>query len=212
MTAIHCIKILGKWLVRAGMVLPFLVTGCATGPPALMAAHTPPGALYLAEVTGVPEGMITRNNIVNDTRVYQWLLSSGIADEDIVDGSLERGRIYCCGGPNDGGGATFFYKPPEISVNPGDIIEIRAGSKVVSKHSAQNRINIATRRILTYEERKTDTLCRWNPDNPALWQRVLYCDWMLSEGWIQEDRWYNTPWYTSPARELISEGGSSGSL
>jgi hypothetical protein len=163
-----------------------------------MAAHTPQGAYYLAEVTSVQEGQITRKDILANTEVYRWLLSSGIADKAITDGSVEKGRIYCCGGPNDGGGVTFFYKPFNVNLNPGDIVEIQAGTKAPSKKSVVVKVNIMTRRLLTYEQRKNNDSCHWDPQNPGLWQRVLYCDWMLSEGWIQEDRWYNTPWYKLP--------------
>jgi hypothetical protein len=176
-------------------VFALIMSGCASGPPALMAAHTPEGALYLAEVTGLPEGEISRNDVLKNKAVVQWLLSSGIPDRDITDGSIQRGRIFCCGGPNEGGGVTFFFKPAAMQVNPGDIVEIRAGSAAVSNDATSNRVNIATRKIMSYEDRNADKTCWWDPENPALWQRVLYCNWMLSEGWIQGDTFLKSPWY-----------------
>lgn len=36
----------------------------------------------------------------------------------------------------------------------------------------------------------TNKACRWVPDNPHLWSRVIYCGWMPNEGWIQQSGLY----------------------
>ena len=180
---------------KALLITIYFLTGCATSGPPLLASHTPPGSLYLAEVIGNPQGQLKRSDIVNSGKAYQWILASNIEDDDITDGSIERGRIYCCGGPDEGGGITFFYVPNNLELSVGDIVEIRAGSDPKNKEDSSTRVNIATRKILSYEQRKNNDSCHWDPLDERLWQRVLYCNWMLSEGWEKDDRWYKTPWY-----------------
>lgn len=66
----------------------------------------------------------------------------------------------------------------------GDVVEVSVGyvpSKKERKRGATGRVN---RAVAVRDNIDADVgACRWDPPNDALWMRVLYCDWMLGEGW-----------------------------
>jgi hypothetical protein len=46
------------------------------------------------------------------------------------------------------------------------------------------RANVVTRVVQRRDVQ--DGECRWIPPDPRLWGRVLYCDWMPQEGWVEQ--------------------------
>lgn len=151
----------------------------------------PAGSLRLVQAIIVG----SRTDIVdNSNEWYQALLASGITDDAIIDGSVAVGRIFCCGGPNEIASRQAFYIPLGIQVKPLDIVEIIAGSD--PKDHSVTRVNTAIRVVQRAEP--TVTGCDWIPLNPRLWRRILFCDWMKKDGWIElEDGLYHT-WYKPP--------------
>jgi hypothetical protein len=125
---------------------------------------------------------------------YQALRDSGISDSRIRSGSVAAGRVYCCGSATETENSLAIFVPPEVSVQPGDIVELEMGQ--APTRSAPGAINTAIR---VREKRVGEGspswgrpsregaghACKWVPDNPMLWNRVLYCDWMKAEGWIE---------------------------
>jgi hypothetical protein len=77
----------------------------------------------------------------------------------------------------------MFYVPKGINVQVGDVVEIHAGSPGDLKKPS-GPVNMLTR----IREKQNDfgSQCRWDPPNPAFRQRILYCDWMQTEGWTRE--------------------------
>ena len=51
-------------------------------------------------------------------------------------------------------------------------------------------INTATR--VRQRKDASNPQCRWVPDNEKLWMRVLYCDWMEAEGWVEKKGFEST--------------------
>ncbi|MCF7981464.1 MAG: hypothetical protein K9K86_05725 [Pseudomonadales bacterium] len=175
------------------MAAVIMLSGCAGTPVA------PPDSLYLAEVIGFPFGKSTRAMILESGEAYQRLVNSKISDDDIRDGSLERGRVFCCGGPNEGGWTPVFYVPYDLGLELGDIVEIRAG--VLPDKISAGTAHIVTRVVLAHKEKTKEASCRWDPPNERLWLRVIYCDWMLADGWVKE-RGIGKPWYKLTGSEV----------
>ena len=164
-----------------------LLASCSTTS-RLQPSHVPPGSDRLAEVMA----LATRDRIVNMS-AYQEMLNSGISDSQIVDGSLAAGRVYCCG-DTDKSTAIWFYVPSTLKVQPGDIVEVQMGS-------GSGAINVA----LSVRESAgaAQKHCHWDPPDESLWMRVLYCDWMPNEGWVeQKSALYHT--WTKPSKQPAS--------
>jgi hypothetical protein len=169
--------------------LIFLVLGlqaCATGSRLYPdpAAPDEAGALRLVQLTE----FATRAQILSLGEHYERLLASGISDEELVDGSLAIGRVYCCGGPNEGGTAPWVFLPPTVRAAPGDIVEVRMGRPPAA--GRRGEINTVLR---IRQKAGENGPCRWIPENPRLWVRYLYCPWMEQEGW-QERRGTYPAW------------------
>jgi len=179
---IHDVRICLRTVVVFAAAL-LLTAGCATTP-LLLPYHTPPGASYVAEVIGLSSGKASRVEILGSGELYEMLLASGISDDQIADGSIERGRVYCCGGPQEGGGVTVFYVPHGMSLTPGDLVEVKAGEPKEANKAV--RVNVVTRVVLNHAGRSRNASCRWDPPDERLWQRVIYCDWMMAKGWVKE--------------------------
>jgi hypothetical protein len=135
--------------------------------------------------------LATRDQIVGAPFVYESLKLHGVTESQIIDGSVAGGRVFCCGGPDEKT-PILFYVPSSIKTEPGDIIEIRSGSKVLQGDPPRAPPNIA----LQVRERRSEQpkQCRWMPDDYhviALWQRVIYCEWMPKEGWQQQEGPYD---------------------
>lgn len=175
---------------RLWPIAMLLLSGACSTAPAV-----PPDSLYLAEVIGFSFGQATRTMIVQDSKTYRMLLAMGVADEQIRDGSLQRGRVFCCGGPDEGGWTPVFYVPENLDINPGDIVEIQGGHNATGTTMAI--AHRATRIVLKNSERTLQSDCHWDPPNEKLWLRVLYCDWMMSDGWRKNkglgQLWHKTP-------------------
>jgi hypothetical protein len=166
-----------------------ILSGCATRASLrLYPDDVPAGSLRL--VQAVASG--TRDELKNNAKEwYDALLASGVNDKDISDGSVAVGRIWCCGGPAEVSDRQAFYVPRGLEVKLMDIVEIRAGYD--PKNHPFSRVNTATR-VVQHAESKDDG-CRWEPTNPRLWMRVLHCDWMEREGWIELNEGLQHTWY-----------------
>lgn len=175
-------------LLRAAALFAILlaVSGCATAPSFLY----PPtkqqtSALRLAEVMQ----LATREQIVGFGKDYQRLLASGYADSQLVAGSVAAGQVYCCGGLISRTEGLEFYVPPDLGVYPGDIVEVRLGREASKSDPGVVNAAIRVRERMDSPEKH----CGWVPQNDKLWMRVLYCDWMESEGWTHKEG-IGEPW------------------
>src|SRR5262249_43304605 len=79
--------------------------------------------------------------------------------------------------PNETDSALFTLVPsnaqlPEI----GDIVEVRSGRQ--PSDGDVGALNTVTRVV-----QRGPGECRWDPPKDYLWRRILYCDWMASQGW-----------------------------
>ena len=142
------------------------------------------GALRLAQVMQTA----TREEILKLTTQREHLLASGLQDSDFKDGSLAVGRVYCCHPSTDEGTAMWFYVPPDKPVNPGDIVEIRMGREPTKTDPGKVNMLIEIRQ----KKDSTESHCSWDPPQDFLWRRVLYCDWMPTEGWTLKKGSHNT--------------------
>ncbi len=141
------------------------------------------GALRLAEVMV----LATRQEIVSLGINYEHLLASGIKDADLQDGSLVAGRVYCCGGSIEYSSAPWIYVPRGMSVEVGDLVEIKMGRQ--PRKNDPGAVNTAVR---VRHKGISNAPCRWAPEQQGLWMRILHCDWMEKEGWIQKKGLYKT--------------------
>ena len=153
--------------------------------------EVPPDSLRLIQVML----MGTRSDIESVKEWHAALLQSGVPDSDIKDGSMAVGRIWCCGGPAEISDRQAFYIPPSLKVVPLDIVEVRAGREPAKGDPGQ--VNVATRIVRGAND--ASTTCRWEPQNPRLWMRVLYCDWMPQEGWVELKTPLKHTWFKPPA-------------
>jgi hypothetical protein len=137
----------------------------------------------------------SRADILESKDWHQALLASGIPDSEIRDGSMGVGRIYCCGGPAEVPNRQAYYIPPGLSVGPFDVVEVRAGREPDGR-GGPTRANVVTRVVQTKEAAVRN--CRWVPEDNRLWMRVLYCDWMPAEGWIEQKTTLTHTWLKPP--------------
>ncbi len=149
----------------------------------------PYGSLRLVQVTN----FFSREEVMKDKKAHDALLKLGVTEEEMIDGRFGKGKIYCCGGAAEGPTRQLFYVPTEMigQVYPSDIIEIRAGRKPTGQ--IKEDINILVRVVQTTNS--TEDSCHWIPENPRLWMRCLYCDWMEKEGWIEFKKKLDHTWY-----------------
>ncbi len=154
------------------------------------------GALKLAQVVG----LASRSEILGLKKDYQRLLDSGLSDSVLVDKSVGLGRVFCCGGLPEATrlDALLFYIPPADSVELGDIVEIRLGQE--PGKGAPGRINVVTQ--VRERANATEHRCRWDPPNERAWMRVIYCDWMPTEGWTHK-KGIGNPWIKAPSRDTL---------
>ena len=144
------------------------------------------GGLRVTEVMG----LATREEILRLGDNLQHLLASGLKDSDLKDGSLAIGRVYCCHHSTDEGTAVWFYVPPDVSVNVGDIVVIRMGRQ--PSKTDPGAVNVATE--VREKQGAPDSKCSWDPPDNTLWRRLLYCTWMPAEGWTPKKGFWNT-WF-----------------
>lgn len=109
------------------------------------------------------------------------LHQNGIADEDIVDGSVAAGIVYCCGGSITQETKWIFYVPPGFKLARGDVVELEVGK---SPNKKKNEPGVFHKVVRVRESFEDETgSCHWDPEDDRMWARILYCDWMESEGW-----------------------------
>jgi hypothetical protein len=132
----------------------------------------------------------TRREIVESGEHYRFLLSTGIADADITDGRMAVIQLYCCGGKISADQAIWAYVPPDVNVEPQQILEVRMGR--VPREGDPGVVNAVT--VIRQQATDSSGPCRWEPDNPSLWMRVVHCDGLEQQGWVQRGKWRKL-WY-----------------
>lgn len=182
--------------ITASSCLLFLVSGCGTTPTGY-SDYVPAESLRVGEVIYVA----TRAQIVSPSEAgaYKAIRASGIADSDLVDGSIVFVRIYCCGGYSeksrrDNADSRVLYVPKSPKLELGDFVEYKVGRP--PENNDGGRFNTVTR-VVAKQGDKPES-CWWDPRNPRLWQRVAYCEWMSKEGWVKQGG-ISPAWY-KPAR------------
>ena len=163
------------------LILLFL-PACSTPPARIQSDVVPAGSLRVAQVMAIAQ----REDILN-TDVYRNILAVGVADADIVDGSVVMARIYCCGGMTKELSSEYvdrrmLYVPKEVKVGLGDFVEIMVGRP--PEHGDSGRLNTITRVVAKHGD-KPET-CWWDPKDDRLWLRVPYCEWMPIERWVKQ--------------------------
>lgn len=170
----------------------FLVTasGCALGPK--IYGEDRLGSHKVAEVVFLG----SKEQIVNTDNIYQPLLSAGIDPTNLRNGSVISGRVYCCGGKGtaETENNVIIYVPPSIETKVYDIIEYEVGHG--PKAEGLSQLNVALK--VRHSDGVKQGICRWEPDNPKLWMRVLKCPWMEDEGWSKGGGLY-PEWYKPAA-------------
>jgi hypothetical protein len=184
-------------LIRAAVAgLTVLATSCQTFSTQsewrIQSDFVPAGSLHLGQVMTVG----TRKDVIESPDLYKILRSEGILDADIGDGSVAVARIYCCGGvtrasSSEVANARGLYVPRPLRVEPGDIVEFRAGRPPAN--GDHGRLNTVTRIV----GKNTEDSCWWDPRDERLWLRVLYCKWMPEQGWVKQGG-LNPAWYKPP--------------
>jgi hypothetical protein len=186
-------KHLSNFLLYAvvGMGLIPVLTACAGTPNAplsntsrLHANHVPDGSLRLGQVVQIA----TREHVIQDDFLSNALNVAGVPGEQIRDGSLVGVRVFCCGGPNEETSAQIVYVPRRYQVGLGDIVEFWSDQLVGEGEAVKVLPNTVTEVRQTADS--AHKACRWEPDAPGRWMRVLYCDGMQSEGWVQQGGLY----------------------
>ncbi len=165
-------------------------TPLATKTSRFHANNVPNGSLRVAEVIHTA----TREEIKNGGWGYDVLIAAGIPDEKIRDGSAVVARVQCCGGPNEEATILLAYVPDGRTAAAGDIVEIWSGTMVMQDDALGAMPNTLTR--VREKAQASTKACRWMPDDPTLWVRVIYCDWMPGEGWTQQSGLF--PYWIKP--------------
>ena len=166
------------------LVLAACLVGCAT-PSRFHATHVPPGSLIVTQVMA----FATQQEILSLPTVVETFELSGIERSQIQDGMLADGRIFCCGGPNELDYSIWFYVPTGTNTAVGDVVEVKMGPRVMKGESMQAGPNTMLRVVSPLDQVGKE--CKWVPENPALRGRVLYCDWMKEDGWVQQSGLFN---------------------
>ena len=172
----------GRILNWSAACVVFLLSSCASTSRLYPGFNVPPESHRLVEILEVG----TREQIMSAPfreNVLSVLLASGIKESDITDGSIALGQVYCCHGPASFDFSNLFYIPEgKPVIKAGDIVEIRSGRLPAGNDPGQVNMFVQVRQ-------KGDVLggtCRWIPPDLRLWLRVLYCDWMQAEGWVEQ--------------------------
>ena len=164
-----------QFIIAMLMLLMAMLAQSCAGTSRLYPNEAPENALRLVEVLGVA----SKSDIQNNRYIYEPIQAAGIQEAFDRDGSIGAGRVYCCGGKMDEAFLHYFYIPPDIQIDNGDIVEIRCGSL---PRDGKSTVNTVTRIV----QKKSDTQgdCRWEPQDKT-YGRVLYCDWMPEQGWVK---------------------------
>ena len=174
--------------------LSLFLVSCQLPPLSIQSDFVRASSLRLAQVTALDK----RDEIIQSKPLYDAIIASGIADTEIVDGSVVVARIYCCGGLTKNLSpekmyARLLYVPKGLSVAPGDIVEFRAGR--FPERGDGGLLNRVTR--VVQRNGPDNAACWWEPKDDRLRLRVLYCSWMLGEGWVKQEGDY-PGWFKPP--------------
>jgi hypothetical protein len=150
MSSIHVAR--PRWLLLTA-VIP-LLTSCASVSRLHPFFRENAGVVRVAQVTA----LATRQYILEFRENYDHLIASGINDADLRDGSVARGRVYCCGGPNMD---IWFYIPRGLNIETGDIVEVKMGRQ--PEDQDRGAVNIVTQ--VRHKREDADKHCRWDPPN-----------------------------------------------
>ena len=172
---------LSRSVITCVFFLAYLVVlaGCASNS-RLYANNVPNGSIRLLEVVRIAK----RAEVLEMPNVYANFTAWGISDGEIWNGSVATGRAYCCGGSPERDVVLFFVAQP-LAVELGDVVEVWSGAPAKGNTKPTTQPNTAFKVHPKLDSRTSQ--CRWEPEDPKLKLRVLHCDWMASEGWIQQD-------------------------
>jgi len=168
-------------IVASLMSLISLIS-CSTPPLRIQSDDVPAGSLRVAQIIG-----IAQRDVILNLEAYPAIITAGVPDSDLVDGSVAMARVYCCGGPTKETSAEYanrrmLYVPRGLSVELEDFVEVRVGRP--PEHGDGGRLNTVTRVVA----RNSDQVkhCWWEPKNDTLWLRYPFCEWMPQAGWVQQ--------------------------
>jgi len=167
---------LSLWVL---IILPF-TAGCAKRYRIHHGSGIPAG---YHQVTEIME-LAAKEEIMGTPDVYKVIHEAGIKDEEILNGSIALGRVYCCGGEGtaETSNSTIIYIPPSLSAKKGDIVEFIAGKDPEKGNTGQLNTAIKIRNVDGIASKE----CRYVPEDPRLWLRVIHCNWMDEEGWQKQ--------------------------
>lgn len=165
------------------MLLAMTMTGCATVSKFHPDQPDEQGSLRLVQVTS-----LASRDQIEKSGMTKHLVENGVRDSDIRELSVGAARAYCCGHPAESAMAMFVYIPPNTSVEVGDIVEVRMG-----REPGDGRPGVANT-VTRVRQKKAATTpsCRWVPPDHRMWMRILYCDWMPQEGWVEKTGLHKT--------------------
>jgi hypothetical protein len=127
--------------------------------------------------------------------LHDTYAAAGVDESQMVDGASIAARTQCCRPDMQNSGPVVLYNAQHFKIEVGDLVEFRVGGANSKDH--KNELNVVTR-VLQHGE-PADGECWWDPRNPNLWRRVVYCKWMQKEGWIWEDSLGDPGWYKPAA-------------
>jgi len=175
-------------LFFSAMFLLLVVASCSTTSRIYSGHGVPEGYHQVTEVVY----LASKEEIMRTPDAYNALRSAGVGDGGIRNGSIAFGRVFCCGGKGtaETESLAVVYVPLGLSPAKGDIVEFIAGKDPEGKDPGilNTGISIRNKNGIASGE------CRYVPENPKLWMRVIHCDWMTKEGW-QKQGGLNPIWY-----------------
>lgn len=159
-----------------------LVVACTTAPLRIQFDNVPAGSFRVAQVIAIAQ----REDILK-LEAYKGIIATGVADSDLVDGSVVMARIYCCGGLTNETSAEYvhsrmLYVPKGLEVGLGDFVEVKVGRP--PERGDAGLLNTVTRVVARPGEQPE--VCWWDPRDDSLWHRIPYCEWMPREGWVKQ--------------------------
>jgi hypothetical protein len=147
------------------------------------------GTLHAGQVMEVE----TRQFILATRPMHDAVTAAGVTEASITDGSVVMVRLMCCGPPKSSLVNGYLNPNPQaLPLKQGDFVEVRLGGQAAAQ------VNAVTR-VLQHADQK-DGACWWEPRNEDLWRRVVYCEWMQQEGWLQQEGLY-MGWYKPVAAQ-----------
>ena len=157
----------------------------------LHADFVPPGSHRLVQVIDLATRDQMKSGLVRTKprqTTYEALIAAGIPDAEIRDGSVAAGIVFCCGGGITEETVVLFYIPPAVAVGRGDVVEVKVGDSPDRGLSAGPNTAVQVRARGQHQKD-----CTWQPEDPGLWGRVLYCQGIEQDDWV-EKRDYRGIW------------------